>query len=64
MGLLSQELFRIVLHGLLNIYIYQCKHSKQKIVILKLDFTKAFDTIEHFAILEMMKTLGFNKEWL
>jgi hypothetical protein len=45
-------------------YIYQCKHSKQEIVILKLDFTKAFDTIEHSAILEMMKTLGFSKEWL
>jgi hypothetical protein len=29
-----------------------------------LDLTQAFDTIEHFAILEMMKTLGFSKEWL
>jgi hypothetical protein len=45
-------------------YIYQCKHSKQEIVILKLDFAKAFDTIEHSAIMEMMKTLGFSKDWL
>jgi hypothetical protein len=45
-------------------YIFQCRHSKQEIVILKLDFTKAFDTIEHSAILDMMKTLGFSKEWL
>jgi hypothetical protein len=45
-------------------YIFQCKHSRQEIVILKLDFTKAFDTIEHSAILDMMKTLGFSKEWL
>jgi hypothetical protein len=43
-------------------YIYRCKYSKQKIVILKLDFTKAFDTIEHYAILGMMKTLGFSKD--
>jgi hypothetical protein len=45
-------------------YIFQCMHSKQEIVILKLDFAKAFDTIEHSAILDMMKTLGFSKEWL
>jgi hypothetical protein len=45
-------------------YIYQCKHSKQEIVILKLDFAKAFDTIKHSAIMEMMKTLGFSKDWL
>jgi hypothetical protein len=29
-------------------------------VILKLYFTKAFDTIEHTAILQMMQRLGFN----
>jgi hypothetical protein len=33
-------------------------------VILKLDFTKAFDTIEHRVILQMMEKLGFSKRWM
>jgi hypothetical protein len=45
-------------------YIHQCKQSRQETAILKLDFTKAFDTIEHSAILEMMKTFDFNNDWL
>jgi len=45
-------------------YIYQCQHSKREIVILKLDFTKAFDTIEHNTIIQMMSHLGFGDKWL
>jgi hypothetical protein len=45
-------------------YIHQCKQSRREIVILKLDFTKAFDTIEHSTILLMMERLGFNDKWL
>jgi hypothetical protein len=45
-------------------YIYQCHHSKREIVILKLDFTKAFDTIEHKAITQMMESLGFSNRWI
>jgi hypothetical protein len=45
-------------------YIHQCKQSRRQIVILKLDFTKAFDTIEHNAILDMMKQLGFGHKWI
>jgi hypothetical protein len=45
-------------------YIYQCQQSKQEIVIIKLDFTKAFDTIEHSIIIQMMKGFGFNEPWL
>jgi hypothetical protein len=41
-------------------YIHQCHYSRTEIVILKLYFTKAFDTIEHTAILQMMQQLGFN----
>jgi hypothetical protein len=45
-------------------YIYQCQHSKQEIIILNLDFTKAFDTIEHPTIIAMMKQFGFNEDWI
>lgn len=44
-------------------YIYQYQHSKREIVILKLDFTKAFDTVEHNVILQMLKHLGFDDKW-
>jgi hypothetical protein len=45
-------------------YIHQCQQSKREIVIIKLDFTKAFDTIEHSTILQMMTHLGFNEQWI
>jgi hypothetical protein len=45
-------------------YLYLCHASKKPIVILKLDFAKAFDTIEHEAIIQVMKFKGFNEIWL
>jgi hypothetical protein len=45
-------------------YLYLCQASKKPIVILKLDFAKAFDTIEHEAIIQVMKHKGFNEKWL
>ena len=32
--------------------------------MLKLDFAKAFDTIQHSAMLHIMKKVGFNDKWL
>jgi hypothetical protein len=45
-------------------YLYLCQASKRPIIILKLDFAKAFDTIEHEAIIQVMKHKGFNEKWL
>jgi hypothetical protein len=45
-------------------YIYLCHASKRPIVILKLDFAKAFDTVEHEAIIQVMRHKGFNEKLL
>ena len=45
-------------------YIHQCKQSRRPILILKLDFAKAFDTIEHEAILQILQHKGFDARWL
>jgi hypothetical protein len=45
-------------------YLYLCHASKKPIIILKLDFAKAFNTIEHEAILQIMRHKGFNEKWL
>jgi hypothetical protein len=45
-------------------YLHQCHHTKRGIIILKLNFEKAFDTIEHGTILAILEKLGFPSRWL
>ena len=45
-------------------YIHQCQASTRPIVLLKLDFSKALDTIEHAPMLEIMRDMGFDDRWL
>jgi hypothetical protein len=45
-------------------YLYLGHLSKKPNIILKLDFAKVLDTIEHEKILQVMKHKGFNVKWL
>lgn len=45
-------------------YLHLCHTYKKDIIILKLDFEKALDKVEHQAMLEIMKHKGFDDRWL
>ena len=45
-------------------YIHQCHSSKKPIVILKLDFEKAFDSVEFQAIYLIMSRMGFPESYI
>jgi hypothetical protein len=36
-------------------FLYQCEKSSQEIILIKLDFAKAFDTIDHTAMIKIMQ---------
>jgi hypothetical protein len=45
-------------------YIHQSKQGSVETVILKLDFAKAFDTVEHEAIIKVFQCFGCDDRWL
>jgi len=45
-------------------YLHTCHQTRKELIILKLDFKKAFDKVEHEFMLRIMEHKGFPPRWL
>jgi retron-type reverse transcriptase len=45
-------------------YLHLCHKSRKELIILKRDFEKAFDKVEHEVIIQVLQHKGFPLKWL